>query len=122
MKQNELIDYLVDLFRGLNSSVESIESYFQTFSVTKPLKNEEDFDFVKKVVDGYSRFKGLLEIVVNKFMESSKTALKVDFYLYIIITYLCLFLLDEMGFDNFKLFIRSAKVLYCFFIIICCFM
>jgi hypothetical protein len=114
MKPSELIDYLVEFYKEFNPNTESIESYFQTYSKTKPVENEGDFEFIKNVIDGYLRFKGFLDIIVNKFVENIKSALKSDFNLYIIFSYLSLFALDELGFDNFKLFIKPGKVFFFF--------
>jgi hypothetical protein len=111
MKPGELIDYLIDLYRGFDSTVGSFEFYFENYIENRPLMEEKDLEFVRKVVEGCSRYEQLLDIVVQKYLQSTRVALRTDSELYMLITYLSLLALDDIGFDNFKLFVTSQKSL-----------
>ncbi len=72
--------------------------------------NDPDTLFIKQVFYGCVRYKPLLKTVLSSFYhDNSGTTLRSDYTLYMILSYLALFRLDELTFDQFKLFLMSQE-------------
>ena len=62
MKPGELVNYLVDLYRGFDPSVETIDIYLAQYLEVDPIEDEEDLAFVNEIVAGCTRYKRLLDV------------------------------------------------------------
>jgi len=101
--------------QALDSFLDDYVDHLQHF---RPL-SENDETFLREVFAGVVRYRGVLDIVVDSFYQSDgKTALKSDYNLYLILTYLCLFRLDELTMVHFRKFasaIASPAKIFRFF-------
>ena len=110
MDHKKLINVCID---GLASFKPDIESSDDRLEILLDNANLDDADetFVIEVFTGCIRYKALLQVTVENFYlgEGKKMLLK-DTYLYQIIGYLSMFRLNDLGYDNFELFVTKQDV------------
>ena len=100
LSYRDLLDHGIVMLESFSQGEQALDSFLDEYvdhlQHFRPL-SDNDETFLREVFAGVVRYRGVLDIVVDSFYQSDgKTALKSDYNLYLILTYLCLFRLDEL--------------------------
>ena len=100
LSYRDLLDHGIVMLESFSQGEQALDSFLDGYvdhiQHFRPL-SDNDETFLREVFAGVVRYRGVLDIVVDSFYQSDgKTALKSDYNLYLILTYLCLFRLDEL--------------------------
>ena len=112
LSYRDLLDHGIMMLENFSTGEQAIDSflddYMQHLTHFRPLADNDE-TFLREVFAGVVRYRGVLDIVVDSFYQSDgKTALKSDYNLYLILTYLCLFRLDELTIVHFRKFASAV--------------
>jgi hypothetical protein len=102
MKYSELITACIECMRGYNANLEGPDSHADNF-LKKKTRDSNERMFIKQVFYGLLRYNEFLKVFTNNLfnMNRSSTERK-DEVLYNIFTYITMFRLDELPFDDYK--------------------
>eukprot|EP01135_Chromosphaera_perkinsii_P011665 Nk52_evm3s2473 gene=Nk52_evmTU3s2473 len=107
MDYGELLDCCAELLEKFNPLVVTVDDHLKTFILSKKVKNPNDQLFIKEVFSGCIRHERPIEVLINGFYNFDKSCMRADRGLYFSIAYLAIFRLNELGFKEFKNFIKS---------------
>jgi len=112
LSYRDLLDHCILMLENFASGEQAIDSFLDDYvhhlNHFRPLADHDE-TFLREVFAGVVRYQGVLDIVVDSFYQSDgKTALKSDYNLYLILTYLCLFRLDELTMVHFRKFASAV--------------
>ncbi|XP_057199414.1 cilia- and flagella-associated protein 99 isoform X2 [Triplophysa rosa] len=111
MNYKELVKEVTRLLDKFQEDKQCIDSY--TEDAAKELKNlsSDDQKFVIDALLGCITHKKLLDTVVNIFyVHQGRTLLRVDRNLFIVVCYLAMFQLDDLGLEQFSKIIKSLDI------------
>ncbi|XP_058606173.1 cilia- and flagella-associated protein 99 isoform X4 [Onychostoma macrolepis] len=111
MNYKELVNEVTRLLDEFQEDKQCIDSF--TEDTAKDLKNlsSSDQKFIIDTFYGCIMHKKLLDVVVNIFYNHhGKKLFRVDRNLFIVVCYLAMFCLDDLGLDNFSRIIKSLDI------------
>ncbi|CAG9324492.1 unnamed protein product [Blepharisma stoltei] len=110
MSWEELIPKCIDLLQTYNPVTDSPDTHFQRASVKNEDKNETVF--LQQVFYGVNRYREFLRRLNRAIFKVHATSTNSnDSYPFMIISYLALFRLDELGIKNFKRLVDTQEQL-----------
>ncbi|CAK9022292.1 Cilia- and flagella-associated protein 99 [Durusdinium trenchii] len=107
-KPSQLVEQCEAILKSFNPTVSSVDSHANDVLGENKKLNEADKVFVRQVLYGCVRFKSALKALITSFyFNNSATTSRGDYTKYLVLSYLALFRLDDMGFSNFARLVRS---------------
>ncbi|KXJ14416.1 cilia- and flagella-associated protein 99 [Exaiptasia diaphana] len=108
MRHKQLLSSCVELLGSFNASLHGVQEHVDSYLSSVKDVEENDTIFVTEVFSGCVQHIAILKVVVDAFYaDVGKNCLRVDRNLYIVLTYLALYRLDELGLSHFKKFVAS---------------
>ena len=103
MEPGTLIKWCVELNTSFNDGACTLDAHADEFFARKRIANEEDATFLRQVLYGVTRFRGLIDAVVQSFYHNNaSTALRSDVHLYTVFVYLHIIRLNELRFSGYR--------------------
>ena len=101
-----LIDICIKGLKGFDAETQAADIRLQDILDNNPQLDDSEENFVVEVFSGCVRHHALLVVTVENFyLDEGKKMLRKDCILYRIFSYLALFRLDDLGFQNFESFV-----------------
>jgi len=111
MKRGALLAACEEIIKTFNPTVATIDAHALEHLGDVDAKGaDSDKVFMKQVFYGCVRYKKPLKVfLLNFYHDNSGTTLRSDYTMYMVLAYLAIFRLKELGFDNFRPFIMSQE-------------
>ena len=108
-KRRQLLEQAEELIRTYNPKRTTLESHANEYlSINKLNANDADGAFLKEVLYGVMRCKAALKVFAACFFnDMSARVLRSDYTMYMILTYLSVFRLQELTISEFRKFVLS---------------
>jgi len=101
---NKRLDVLINNNMNFYSENELYEKYI----INKKITDDTQKDFIKEVVFGCVRYHKIIQLMLKYLFESIDNNLKdEDYTIFVVLSYLILFRLKELGYNNFKSFVDT---------------
>ena len=103
MDPTELISACEEMVRTFNPIVITVDSHAAEFIKLKKVVDADDKMFLEQVLYGVVRYKKMLKVFLSSlyFKHGGETQ-RADYTLYLVLSYLALLRLQELGFSSFK--------------------
>ncbi|XP_015768449.1 PREDICTED: cilia- and flagella-associated protein 99-like [Acropora digitifera] len=108
MNHKQLLNCCVEILDSFNPRIHGVLEHLNSCLATKQGLNESDESFITEVFSGCVQYSSIMKVVVDAFYaDAGKMFLRVDRNIYVVIVYLALYRLDELGVAHFRKFILS---------------
>jgi len=108
MNHKQLLNCCVEILDSFNPRIHGVLEHLNSCLATKQGLNESDESFITEVFSGCVQYTSIMKVVVDAFYaDAGKMFLRVDRNIYVVIVYLALYRLDELGVAHFRKFILS---------------
>ncbi|ORX77009.1 hypothetical protein BCR32DRAFT_295891 [Anaeromyces robustus] len=99
----------LDVLINNNMNFYSEEELYEKYIITKKITDENQRSFIKEVVFGCVRYHKIIKLLLKCLFEDLKSNLKKeeDYTIFVVLSYLILFRLKELGYNNFKAFVDT---------------
>ena len=103
MDPTELISACEEMVRTFNPIVTTVDSHAAEYIKLKRVGDADDKLFLEQVLYGCVRYKKMLKVFLSSlyFKHGGETQ-RADYTLYLVLSYLALLRLQELGFSSFK--------------------
>ncbi|XP_052227633.1 cilia- and flagella-associated protein 99-like isoform X1 [Dreissena polymorpha] len=111
MDHKALLEHCVAVLDSFNADVQSVENHVNKYLKHYGIHNEDEQIFIVEVFSGCVRYLDIMSIIVKGFYaRDGKNTLRSEQNLFIVLSYLALFRLDELEMANFRQFVRSQDI------------
>jgi len=110
LKRSELLQKCVQVIDTFDPKKTTVDAYVQDSEVLKDKRiSDVEHKFIHQVFYGCSRYQKFLKLFVTSFMYKSPTvASRSDQSLYMVLAYMLFFRLEELGTEEFRLFVTCG--------------
>ncbi|XP_068709069.1 cilia- and flagella-associated protein 99-like isoform X2 [Montipora foliosa] len=108
MNHKHLFSCCVEILDSFNPRIHGVLEHLNACLATKQGLEENDEAFITEVFSGCVQYTNILKVVVDGFYaDAGKNSLRVDRNVYVVMVYLALYRLDELGIPHFRKFALS---------------
>lgn len=110
-KYQQLLIHCACLLDTYDEGTQGLEHHVNNYITSNQICEEDDKMFITEVFSGCVRHKSVLSVITEGFYaRDGRTVLRSSQNVYIVISYLALFRLDELGIAHFRKFVAALEV------------
>ncbi|KAJ8317728.1 hypothetical protein KUTeg_005632 [Tegillarca granosa] len=111
LNHGQLVRHCVHVLDTFDREMQSVENHINKYLKQQMIDDESDQTFIIEVFSNCIRYSSIMQVVMDGFFaKDGRNTLRSEQNLYIVICYLAVFRLDELGMIHFKKFVSSQDV------------